>query len=720
MWSGRIDAGDGAPEATTPETTLVTHPGTARSLPEGAAASDFVETRQGMVMGTVAYMSPEQARGERVTVAGDMYSLGLLLQELFTGQLAYPPGLPLLQMLKRAGTGDTLPVTGIDPDLASLITELKSPAAVARPTAAEAAERLRWIRGKPGRRLLRRLAAAVVAVAAAALLLGGLKYTLDLRRERAVAVEASREAEQVSEFLVNLFAVSDPSRARGASVTARELLDSGARRIDELGGQPLRQSRLMLTMGRVYRQLGLYDEARPLLESALEIRRRELGDEHLETARGYDHLANLYHDRGDYPRAEPLFRRALEIREAALGPEHRHVAASLNNLAFLYRAQGDDQRAEPLFRRALEIQRSTLGRAHPDVAASLNNLGDLYRARGDLALAESYLRRAIEVQEEVLGPDHPALARSVNNLAMLHHEQGDAARAEPLYLRTLEIAEKVLGPDHPNVATRQNNLAELYRATGAFERAEPLYRRALEIQEEALGAADPRVAVTLSNLADLLSARGEGPAAEPLYERAAAIQEAALGSDHPSLAVTLNHQADLLASGPDSGTSERERAEALYLRALAIQETAFGRDHPSVAITLADLAGLYTREGRYGEAQTLYLRSLASTEQALSEQADSRSGRRRLAAVRVGLGRLHQAAGAGGRAAEQWTEAAAIIEPLTAGSEVVADQNVHALALLYLGRVDEARPLAEKLLAKGWSDPDFLALCREHGLLAAD
>ena len=679
-----------------------------------AQASETFQTELGMVMGTVAYMSPEQARGERATMASDIYSLGLLLQELFTGELPYESGLDLMQMLLKVGNGETLPVVGLDPDLTDLINRLKSVAPESRLSAVEAAERLRWIRGIPARRLLRRLAAVLVIL----LLLVGLKYTFDLRRARNKAILASHEAEQargeaeqVLELVVSLFAVSDPSSTRGHTVTARELLDAGAAKIaGELEDQPLSKARLMLTMGRVYRQLGLYEDSQPLLEEALEIRRQRLGEESLETAHSFDLLANLYHDQGDFDRAEPLFRRALEIRELLLGAEHLHVAVSLNNLGFHYRERGDGEAAEPLFQRALTIQQELLGLEHLDVATSLVNLGDLYRIRGDHERAEPLLRRALAVQEKLLPADHPGLAFSLNNLAMVHHEQGRAELAAPLFERTLAIQENVLGAEHPNVATSLNNLAELYRVTGEYSLAEPLYQRALTIQEKALGEDHPRAAITLSNLADLYSARGEPQRAAPLYQQVLAIQVKALGEAHPSVAVTLNHQADLYRE------SHAAAAEELYLRALEIQEATFGNAHLSVAITLADLADLYARQGRQSEAERLYLRSQISIKRVLAAEPGNRAGLRRLAVVRVGLGKLYQAAGAGERATESWTRAVALMEPLTVGSELVEDLNTHTLALLYLGRVDEARPMASRLLATGWADLELRKLCQQHGL----
>src|SRR4051812_7147157 len=241
-------------------------------------ATGYVRTELGSLVGTVACMSPEQARGEKVTTASDMYAFGLFLQELLTGKPGYEQGLPPHLLLVKAREADTLPVAGLAPDLTELIQALKSLAPEVRPTAAEALRRLRWIRDKPKRRL------RALAMAAAVLLLAlaGVKYPLDLRRERDAALraradaeQARRESEGVSSFLADIFKVSDPGEARGGTVTARELLDRGAERIrHELRDQPAGRARLLDTIGLIDHKLGLYAQARPLLEEAVAIRRR--------------------------------------------------------------------------------------------------------------------------------------------------------------------------------------------------------------------------------------------------------------------------------------------------------------------------------------------------------------------------------------------------------------------------------------------------------------
>ena len=171
-----------------------------RSATEVGALDRSVQfqTAAGLLAGTPSAMSPEQITGGAASAAGDMYSFGLLAQELFTGEPAYDRKLELSALVAAASEGATRPVTGIDRDLTVLIESLTTPTAHARPSAAAAVIRLRWIRDKPKRRLRRLLAAAVIVLFA----LGGLKYTLDLRAERKLADQRRSQAEDLIGFML--------------------------------------------------------------------------------------------------------------------------------------------------------------------------------------------------------------------------------------------------------------------------------------------------------------------------------------------------------------------------------------------------------------------------------------------------------------------------------------------------------------------------------------
>ena len=454
---------------------------------EARAAADAaldVHTRLGSVMGTLGYMSPEQARGEPATTASDMYSCGLLLQEIFTGRPPYPPGIDRTTLLARAAKGETVPVAGIDPDLAALIGRLKSLAPAERPSARDTAERLDWIRARPARRRRRALVATVMA-GLALLSAFSTVQTIRARREARRASQEAEAARQVSDFLVGLFKVSDPGEARGNSVTAREILDRGASKIaSDLKDQPLVQAPLMSTMGRVYASLGLYDQALPLQEGALATRRKLLGEAHLDVASSLIDVGTVLWHRGEYARARPLFEQGLALRERLLGPDAPLVADSLQNLGNLLWSRGEYDEARRRLERALAIREKVVPDS-ADVASTLNSLGAIAYKSGDFAEASRMWERTLAIREKTLGPDHPLLAQILNNLAVVHTFADDPAGARPLLERAVRIQEKVLGPKHPDLASGLMNLGDVVWAMGDAAAAKPYYARAVAILEEA-------------------------------------------------------------------------------------------------------------------------------------------------------------------------------------------------------------------------------------------
>jgi tetratricopeptide (TPR) repeat protein/tRNA A-37 threonylcarbamoyl transferase component Bud32 len=555
--------------------------GLAYSLAAGEAASPalnaaptdgqtgYLRTELGTVLGTAVAMSPEQARGDAVTAASDMYSFGLLLQELMTGQPPYEPDLPIDLLMIKVRDGDIRPVAGLDPEMTDLIRRLESLAPEARPSAAETLHRLRRIRDRPRRRLR----AALVALAVLFLALGSLKYTFDLRRERDAAVHARRqaeaaraeaersrrEAEEVSAFMMSVFAVSDPGEARGSSVTARELLDRGAQKVrHELGAQPLSRARLMDTIGQTYYKLGLYREARPLLEDALALR-RGLANENAEVAQSLRHLA-LLSQVEHRPEAEALQQQALAAEEKEHGPESPDLASILSSLGGLYAGRGELDKAEPLLQRALAIREKVLGPANPAVAETLNNLGILRATQGKYAEAEPLFRRGLAIREAALPPDHPDVAANLEALAVLALRQRRYAEAEPLQRRAVAIQEKTLGPGHPKLGYSLSNLAWICASLGKREEAETLFRRALAVREKALGPNHPEVAKSLSDLASFYVEGKRAGEAGPLFRRALDIQERELSPAHPSLLETLERYAPLLRA-------QGKKAEAAALEA---------------------------------------------------------------------------------------------------------------------------------------------------------
>jgi serine/threonine protein kinase/tetratricopeptide (TPR) repeat protein len=567
-------------------------------------------TTYGTAIGTPAYMSPEQAEMSQLDVdtRTDIYSLGVMLYELLVGRLPLDPtemGLPAFIAklilrdtahptpsghLSKAGTQIQLiaKLRAVDPstlrrelrgDLDWIVTKAMEKDRKRRYETANgfALDIQRHLNDEPvlarspnttyrlGKFVRRNKVGVTAGVLVAASIVAGLGLaSVGLVRARRAEAETALEAEaarQVSDFLVRLFEVSNPSEALGNSITAREILDVGAAQIrDELTDQPVVQARLMGTMGYVYRSLGLYEEGRPLLEQALALQERELGPEHPEVARSLKNLANLHRAVGNFDQAEPPLLRALAIEEAAYGPNHPDVAETVSGIATLHWAQAQYADAQPLFERSVAIMEEVFGQDHREVALGLSNLGGLLLSQRKLDEAEPHLRRALTIREKVLDPNDPDLAITLNNLGALYQLQDNLAEAAPLYERATVIFEQTLGPEHPTTASGLNNLGEVYWALGRFDEAEPYLMRALTIKEQVFTPDHPSTANTLQALANLWRDQGRHEDAEATYRRALAMRERVLDSTAPEIAETLNDYARLLRTM--GRTAEADQLEA--------------------------------------------------------------------------------------------------------------------------------------------------------------
>ncbi len=666
--------------------------GIAKLLHKDDAEETLIETQMGLRVMTPEYAAPEQARGDAVTTSTDIYALGVVLYELLTGHRPYaferrsasemerviceaePPRPSTIiaqteEVRRSSGTVETItpddvvaargtPVDRLrrrlsgDLDTILLKALRKEPhrryASVeafiddicahldGRPVAAR--------KDSPGyraRKFIQRHRVGVATAATAVLLLAaGLIGTL--WQARAVSREAAR-TEAVKDFLVSLFEVADPSETRADEITARDLLDRGATRIEDvLAEEPALQAELMGVLGEIHLKLGSYDPAQDLLEQALALREATHGPRHVEVAASLHALGDLALDRsafdaaedysrralamrrdllgehhpdvaasmltvahvlqrkGAYDEAQPLFEESLAISRDAYGDEHEQVAEVLNDFVLLQRAQGNFDEAESLAREALAIRRSILGEDHLDTATSKNNLAIILRDKDELDEAETLYREVLAFDIERLGERHPYTATVTNNLATILKERGNYDEAEVLQRRVVELDLEIFGPKHRYVALAKHNLATINRMQGDYDEAERLERESLALYRELLGDEHRSIGETYAALAETMHARGDLNEATPLYDQALTILRNTLSADHPSLATALLGQGQLL---DDQGTPSE--AEAPLRESLRIREAAFGADHVRTAEARVALGTCLMHRGQIEAARVL-------------------------------------------------------------------------------------------------------------------
>jgi len=450
---------------------------------------------------TPQFAAPEQITGGAITTATDMYALGTLLYLLLTGCHPAGEGQTSPAQLMKAITDTDAPrpsqvtarpdakaraaVRGATPDklsrqlqgdLDTIVVKAtkKSPAERYGSVTAFADDLQRYLKSEPikarpdsfgytANRFIRRnrLAVGLTTLAITALVVGITVIVVQAstaRRERDAALRQRDRATRVTDLLTSMFKISDPNETVGNGITAREVLDKASSQVStELTNDPDLQAELMSAIGDVYSNLGLYDQARRLLEKSIQIG-RVANPSDPALLRAMDSLGIVLIQQGSPKEAEQVQRQALEIQQRVLGPEAPDTLDTMGDLASSLAEQGRMEEAIQLASKTLEMKRRVLGTEGERTLALMDDLAAMYGMAGRFRESEQLEANAIAITRKRYGPNNLRLLNSMSNQGDTLFYLGRYDEARDIWKQVRDVELRTLGPSHPETARSTYNL----------------------------------------------------------------------------------------------------------------------------------------------------------------------------------------------------------------------------------------------------------------------
>jgi len=675
--------GDGAPK--------LLDFGIAKLLDVGESASLLALTRMNDRLLTPEYASPEQILGRAVTTASDVYALGVVLYELLTGLRPYvvPASASQLELERSICVADPCrPSASISRAIDKGPAEGESnvnAVALARGLSPERLQRrlsgdidaivMRSMRKEPehrypsieqltadvrrylnqeavlarqgnwlyySQRFMRRHAFGVAASATFVTVIIAFAIAMTIQtqriaRERDRATQESERAEKVSNFMLNVFAASDPFENLGQQKTATDLLDQAARSIQgDLNEQPEVRARLLEAIGRAYRRQGKPGRAVAYLEDSLNIREKLPTDNVAQTGSVLTELAIAFHLDGKFEESDRAFRRAMEISEKSANSKSVTYARLLVDLGRLEFTRGNIDKGEAYLTRGLKLTRELEGSRHPEVASILNDLSNARAWHDDLAGAEKAAQEAVSIYRESVHERHPDRVMADFQYGQVLYLEGRMNDAGPLFEQTLTNQRLLFGTNSRQVANTLDALAHVRLAQDRIEDARKLAEEAVDVSK-ALGANNFMTGYLQTSLAQVLTREQKYDVAEQQLREALDVYARSLPPDHQYIAASEYVLGEVLLA-----TKRLPDAEAMLVASM----NRWKRTDSSTwraARSASALGEVLYREKRYDEAEKFLVEGYRGVGPESGADADTkRKARERITRFYTDRGQRHK------------------------------------------------------------------------------
>ncbi|HNP64944.1 MAG TPA: serine/threonine-protein kinase [Woeseiaceae bacterium] len=626
--------------------------GIAKLLENSSVHQTVAVTREGMRAMTPEYASPEQVRGEAISVATDVYALGVLLYRLMTGQSPYGVSTAVPREYevaildnepRRPSTVVTLPDTEADVgtrratsahrlqrslagDLDNIVLHaLHKEPARRYPTAnALSTDIGRYLANLPvmargddwpyklrkfAVRNARNLAVALLIITSITTL--AIYYTLKLADERDRANLAAAKSNEVAGFLTGLFESASPHEAKGDPITAVELLEQGSERIEELDGQPQLKAELMRIMASSMTALGNLERSIPMLERVLELKEAAVPRDQISISQTTHNLAEAYRQLGNLDQAEHYQRRTLEIATAAFGPDNSDVAYLMARLGVILFDASKTEEALDMEQRALAILVANGDGESPDALDTRGNISNALSRLGRHRDAEQMLRDTIALSEQVIGELHPNTIIRRTNLCLVLIRMGKLDESLAILDQNIPRGVQVWGPDYYHVAFMHGTRAAALKRLGRMQESLDAYLTAQEITRLRSGEDNMTYVRNLRGTASLLIDLARYEEAGLMLDEALA-KAISIGGEQSADADNLR-----LRRGLMDNRRKRYAQAAGVLRPLMAARGSFSA--ANFLMLKRELAQALSAQGQFDEAETLILATIAEQEETLGQ-----------------------------------------------------------------------------------------------------